>query len=203
LVVNTHTPFRVGLTGGIGSGKSTVASILRDLGITVIDADGLSRSATDAGGPAIEAIKSRFGPRSIASNGAMDRDFMRQLVFDQPEERLALQAIVHPHVLDGIEQQALSCGAKWVVLDLPLLCESPRWRTQLRWIWVVDCAEETQIQRVMARSGWGREQILAVMSSQCNRDERLALADAVIPNEGIGLEELSLSVRSIVSQFGL
>jgi dephospho-CoA kinase len=201
--VSINNPIRVGLTGGIGSGKSTVAGLLRDQGIPVIDADAISRSVTAVGGAALPAIRERFGPNSIDASGAMDRAYMRERVFQDPNERHALEAIVHPWIRQTIHEKVLACTAPWVVLDLPLLCESPHWREQVRWVWVVDCTENTQIQRVMARSGWSREQVLAVMEQQCTRAQRLALADAVIQNEGIDLTELAQSVRAVVTQFGL
>jgi dephospho-CoA kinase len=201
--VSTNNPIRVGLTGGIGSGKSTVAGLLRNQGIPVIDADAISRSVTAVGGVALPAIRERFGPNSIDASGAMDRAYMRERVFQDPNERQALEAIVHPWVRQTIHEQAQACTAPWIVLDLPLLCESPHWREQVRWVWVVDCSENTQIQRVMSRSGWSREEVLAVMEQQCSRADRLAMADAVIHNEGIDLTELAQAVRTVVAQFGL
>jgi dephospho-CoA kinase len=201
--VNTNNPIRVGLTGGIGSGKSTVAALLRDQGVPVIDADAISRSVTAAGGVALPAIRERFGPHSIDADGAMDRTHMRERVFQNPLERQALEAIVHPWVRQIINEQAQACTATWVVLDLPLLCESEHWREQVRWVWVVDCEENTQVQRVMVRSGWSSEQVWAVMRQQCTRAQRLAIADAVIANEGIDLPELALAVQQVVRQFGL
>ena len=201
--MNTNQPIRVGLTGGIGSGKSTVAGLLRDQGVPVIDADAISRSVTAVGGVALPAIRERFGPSSIGADGAMDRAHMRERVFQNPLERQALEAIVHPWVRQIINEQAQACTAAWVVLDLPLLCESEHWREQVRWVWVVDCEETTQVQRVMARSGWSSEQVLAVMRQQCTRQQRLAIAHAVIANEGIDLAELARSVQQVVRQFGL
>ena len=201
--MNTNNPIRVGLTGGIGSGKSTVAALLRDQGVPVIDADAISRSVTAVGGVALPAIRERFGPNSIGADGAMDRPHMRERVFQNPLERQALEAIVHPWVRHIINEQAQACTTPWVVLDLPLLCESAHWREQVRWVWVVDCEETTQVQRVMARSGWSSEQVRAVMRQQCTRAQRLAIADAVIANEGIDLTELALAVQRVVRQFGL
>ncbi len=201
--MNTNTPIRVGLTGGIGSGKSTVAGLLREQGIPVIDADAISRTVTAVGGAALPAIRERFGHNSIDASGAMNRAYMRERVFQDPNERQALEAIVHPWIRQTIHEQAQACQAPWVVLDLPLLCESPHWREQVRWVWVVDCTENTQIQRVMARSAWSREQVLSVMKQQCSRADRLAIADAVILNEGIDLIELAQTVRTVVAQFGL
>lgn len=201
--MNTYNPIRVGLTGGIGSGKSTVAALLHKQGVPVIDADAISRSVTATGGVALPAIAKRFGPQSLGADGSMDRAHMRERIFKDPLERQALEAIVHPWVRRTIDAQAQACEAPWVVLDLPLLCESEHWREQLRWVWVVDCNEDTQVQRVMARSAWSREQVLAVMRQQCTRTQRLAIADAVISNEGLNLAELARSVQRVVRQFGL
>jgi dephospho-CoA kinase len=200
--VNTPNPIRIGLTGGIGSGKSTVAGLLRDMGLAVVDADAISRAVTAPGGAAIPAIRDRFGPGSILPNGAMDRDHMRQRVFDDPEQRLALQDIVLPLVRESMDAQVRQCRGPAVVLDLPLLCEDPHWQEQVQSIWVVDCSVDTQIQRVMARNAWSREQVQAVLRAQCSREQRLALADVVIPNEG-DLSTLAATVQRAVAQFGL
>ena len=201
--MNTNQLIRVGLTGGIGSGKSTVASVLRELGVRVIDADAISRAVTATGGAAIPAIKAHFGPLSIEAGGAMDRAYVRQRVFQNPDDRKVLESIVHPLVRQTIHEQVAACGDQWAVLDLPLLCESSHWRELVDWVWVVDCQEETQIQRVMARNQWTRSDVEAVMRQQCSRTQRLAMADAVIRNEGIDLAELAQSVQKVVSQFGL
>lgn len=201
--MNTHNPIRIGLTGGIGSGKSTVASLLQDMGLTVVDADAISRAVTAPGGEAIIAIRDRFGPASILPNGAMDRDHMRQRVFGDAQERLALQAIVLPLVRKSMEALVHQCIGKAVVLDLPLLCEDPQWQLHVQSIWVVDCSQDTQIQRVMARNGWEREQVQAVINAQCSREQRLALADVVIRNEGHDLAALAATVQSTVVRFGL
>lgn len=201
--MNITNPIRVGLTGGIGSGKSTVAALLREHNVPVIDADAISRSVTANGGIALPAIRKRFGAHSIDATGAMDRAYMRERVFQDPLERQALEAIVHPWVRQAINEHIQTSDAPWVVLDLPLLCESDHWREQVRWVWVVDCCEATQVQRVMSRSGWSSEQVLAVMRQQCSRNQRLAIADAVITNEGIDLAELAVTVQRVVRQFGL
>lgn len=200
--MNTPNPIRIGLTGGIGCGKSTVAGLLRDMGLTVVDADAISHAVTASGGAAITAIRDRFGPDSLLPNGAMDRDHMRQRVFDDPEQRLALQAIVLPLVRESMDEQVRQCRGPAVVLDLPLLCEDPHWQQQVQSIWVVDCSVETQIQRVMTRNGWDRSQVQAVLRVQCSREQRLALADVVIANEG-DLAALAATVQRAATQFGL
>ncbi|MGQ9723798.1 MAG: dephospho-CoA kinase [Tepidimonas sp.] len=187
---------RIGLTGGIGSGKSTVAATLADLGAAVIDADAISRASTAAGGAAIDAIRRTFGDAFITPAGALDRDRMRTLVFADALARARLEAIVHPIVRTEIERQVAACTADTVVLDIPLLIESFAWREHCDRIWVVDCSPETQIRRVMARNGWSREQVQAVLARQATRAQRLAAADVVIHNDGIDFDTLRARVRA-------
>jgi dephospho-CoA kinase len=189
-------PFRLGLTGGIGSGKSTVAGLLQALGATVVDADALSRSSTAAGGAAIEPIRSAFGDAFIGPDGALNRDRMRAEVFAHPDAKQRLEAIVHPLVQAAIEQGCAQAPSRVVVLDIPLLVESGHWRERVDTVWVVDCAPETQIQRVMQRNGWPREQVQAVLAAQATREQRLAVADTVIHNDAVGLAELEQQVRA-------
>lgn len=197
---------RVGLTGGIGSGKSTVARMLADCGAAVIDADAISRTVTATGGAAISPVAKLFGPEAITSEGAMDRDFIRQLVFDSPAARLQLEAIIHPLV--GLEssrqaEQALLAGSACVLFDIPLLVESGRWRQQLDKVLVVDCSEATQVARVAARNGWTSEAVKKVMAGQASRAARRAAADICLYNDGLSLAELGFAVRQISRSFGL
>lgn len=200
-------PLRLGLTGGIGSGKSTVAALLQQCGATVIDADAISRACTAPGGDAIAGIRNAFGPDFITPDGALDRDRMRACVFAQPEARQRLEAIVHPLIQAGLDRQYAAVQGDCAVFDLPLLVESPGWRERLDTVWVVDCAPETQVQRVMARSGWPREQVLAVLAAQASRAQRLAVADTVIDNEDATLDALHARVHAAYAQtrtaFGL
>lgn len=192
----TRRPLRIGLTGGIGSGKSTVAAILTELGAPVVDADALSRASTAPGGAAIDAIRRTFGADYIRADGALDRDRMRALVFADPEAKARLEAIIHPIVRAEIDRRIAACTADTIVLDLPLLVESDAWRQRCDRVWVVDCTPETQIRRVMARNGWPREQVLAVLAQQASRAQRLAAADVVIDNDGIDLDTLRARVRA-------
>ncbi len=197
---------RVGLTGGIGSGKSTVARILVDCGATLVDADAISRAVTAAGGAAIAPVAKQFGPHAITPDGAMDRDFIRQLVFSDPAARHRLEAIIHPLVsLETLKQaeQAMRAGSACVLFDIPLLVESGRWRQQLDQVLVVDCSEATQVARVVARNGWTPEAVQKVIAGQATRAARRAAADACIYNDGIALEELDLMTRQISRGFGL
>ena len=200
-------PLRLGLTGGIGSGKSTVASILARAGAAVMDADAISRSLTQSGGRAIPAILAEFGETLISPDGAMDREAMRALVFSNPSSKRQLEAIVHPLVGQVLQEQsnaAVAAGQACLVYDVPLLVESgDRWRRQVDWVCVVDCEVETQIQRVMARNQLGRADIERIISQQASRQQRLACADAVIFNEGIDLAHLEHLVHEMMTRFGL
>lgn len=200
---------RVGLTGGIGSGKSTVAQLLVSSGAVLVDADEISRATTAAGGAAIAAIAAQFGPVSINAMGAMNRDVMRQKVFAEPAARHQLEAIIHPLVsLEAARQAdvARQAGSDWVVFDIPLLVESKRWRQQLDKILVVDCEEATQISRVLARAevkpggdkAWTRDAVAKVIASQASRSERRAAADWVIYNDGLSVDALAEQVLKIV-----
>ena len=200
-------PLRLGLTGGIGSGKSTVASILARAGAAVMDADAISRSLTQPGGRAIPAILAEFGETLISPDGAMDREAMRALVFTNPSSKRQLEAIVHPLVGQVLQEQsnaAVAAGHACLVYDVPLLVESgDRWRRQVDWVCVVDCEVETQIQRVMARNQLGRVDVERIISQQASRQQRLACADAVIFNEGIDLAHLEHLVHEMMTRFGL
>lgn len=200
------SPQRIGLTGGIGSGKSTVAQRLADCGASIIDADAISRQLTAYGGQAIAAIAQHFGQRYITPDGAMNRDLMRQLAFDDASARAQLEAIIHPLVrIESLAQteRAIAAGSACLVFDIPLLVESGRWRQQLDRIVVVDCSEATQVDRVMARSGMSREAVEKIIGGQATRMQRLAVADSSIFNEGLSLEELAILVRQLANRFGL
>ena len=199
---------RIGLTGGIGSGKSTVAAMLVEQGAALIDADAISRACTAAGGAALPAIAREFGPQLIAADGALDRAAMRELVFRDPGARQRLEAIVHPLVGAETERQArqaLAQGRRLLVFDVPLLVESlARWREKVDRIVVVDCEPDTQIARVMARNQLPRAQIEQILAAQATREQRLAAADAVIHNgTGVTLEALRAQVRELVHAFGI
>jgi dephospho-CoA kinase len=197
---------RIGLTGGIGSGKSTVLEMLRALGAAAIDADAISRATTAAGGAALPAIAAAFGPEYIAADGALDRDRMRARAYAHPGSRKDLEAIIHPLVGQEIQRQvdaALAAGARCIVFDIPLLVESGRWRAQLDRVLVVDCEPGTQVARVTARSALTPEQVRAIIAAQAPRALRLAAADLVICNEGITLEALRSEVEQAARTFGL
>lgn len=197
---------RLGLTGGIGSGKSTVLGMLQALGATAIDADAISRATTAAGGAAIPEVARRFGPSFIAPDGALDRSRMREHAYAHPQARRELEAIIHPLVGEEIARQvqaALAAGARCIVFDIPLLVESGRWRQQLDRVLVVDCEPETQVARVTARSGLSPEEVRAIIAAQAPRGLRLAAADLVVCNEGLTLEALRHEVEQAWRSFGL
>jgi dephospho-CoA kinase len=198
--------WRLGLTGGIGSGKSTVAALWVKRGATLIDADVLSRVVTAQGGAAIPKIRQVFGPSLIDAEGSLDRNAMRQLAFSDATARARLEAIVHPLVGAAIEKaadDAIATGAQHLVFDIPLLVESAHWRQHLHRIMVVDCTAETQIQRVIQRNGLSRVEVEKIIAAQATRTQRLGAADVVIFNDGIFLDELALHVQQIAGQFGL
>lgn len=203
----TSRIWRIGLTGGIGCGKSTVADMLAARGAAVIDADAISRSLTAPGGRAMAAIAQTFGPHIVDAQGAMDRQAMRNMVFQNPQAKQQLEAIIHPLVSQITAEQvqaAVQSGHRVLVFDVPLLVESgERWRKQVDRVIVVDCDAETQRQRVMARSGLAAEEIDRIMALQASRSQRLACADTVILNQGLSLAELETQVAQLATDFGL
>jgi dephospho-CoA kinase len=176
---------RVGLTGGIGSGKSALAAMLAERGAAVLDADALAHELTAPGGAAIEAIRAAFGDPMITPAGALDRAAMRALVFAQPPQRARLEAILHPRIGQALRERAPSMPGAYLVLVVPLLVESlQRWRAEVDRVAVVDCPEAQQVQRVVARSALDEAQVHAIIAAQATRAARLAAADDVIDNSG-------------------
>ena len=183
---------RIGLTGGIGSGKSTVAAMLRDLGAAIVDADAIARSVADAGGAALPALHTRYGAALVSLDSGLNRAAMRDLVFQNPTARQELEAVLRPFILQGIADAAQAAeqqtGAQAVVLDIPLLVENlAQWRPHIDTLWVVDCPPELQMARVLGRpssQGWSREQVQGVLAAQASRAQRLAAADVVLDNGG-------------------
>ena len=191
---------RIGLTGGIGSGKSTLGQMLQERGYPLINADDISHALTAPHGAAIETLRASFGAEFIAADGALDRARMRQLVFNDAAAKQRLQAVLHPLILAGIQNAEASIkdkGNSLVVIDIPLLVESAHWRAVLQQVIVVDCAEETQITRVMQRNKLSAAEVRQIMANQVSRARRLAAADIVVYNNTDRLADLHQQAQAI------
>ena len=189
-------PLHVGLTGGIGSGKSTVAAALVSLGATLVDTDAIAHAISGPGGAAMPALRAEFGDAVAGADGALNRAHMRALVFADSSAKRRLEAILHPMIGNVAQQQGVQAIGP-VVFDVPLLTESSHWRARCDRILVVDCSEATQVARVMARSGWTEQQVLHVIAQQAPRPARRAIADAVIHNDALTLAQLHQAVAGL------
>jgi len=181
--------YRIGLTGGIGSGKSRVADLLQEWGAAVVDTDAISHALTASGGAAIPALREAFGAEVIDTSGALDRAAMRARVFADPGERQRLEAILHPMIRQETARLAQDAQGDYLVYVVPLLVESGRWREQVQRVCVVDCDPNTQIARVQSRNGLAPSAIRRIMAAQATREARLAAADDVIVNDGATTRE--------------
>ncbi|MGB6104269.1 MAG: dephospho-CoA kinase [Pusillimonas sp.] len=179
--------YKIGLTGGIGSGKSKVADLLAGWGAAIVDTDVIAHELTAPGGAAIAPIRQHFGLDVITPTGALDRQAMRELVFDSPQARQKLESIIHPMISSLTQRRAAAAQGCYLVFVVPLLVESlaksGRWRDQLDRICVVDCDPSTQVARVQSRSGLTPEAIARIMSAQASRAVRLAAADDIVLND--------------------
>lgn len=176
--------FIVGLTGGIGSGKSAAAERFAALGAAVVDTDAIAHELTGSGGDAIAGIREQFGDTLIDRTGALDRAAMRALVFADPVARKRLEAILHPLIRAESARRCRAAATPYVVLAVPLLIESGHWQQRCDRICVIDCPEDEQVRRVIARSGLSAEQVRAIMATQATRKTRLAAADDIVDNSG-------------------
>ena len=174
--------YTIGLTGGIGSGKSTVAGLFEALGIAVIDADVIAHELTAPGEPAVSEIQKTFGNTVVNTRGELDRSAMRRLAFTNMNIKKQLEDILHPMIRREIDRRAAVARSPYIILAVPLLLESAGYRDRVRRIAVVDCTEDQQMERAMARSGLDEQALKAIMHSQVNRTERLAAADDIIDN---------------------
>ena len=177
-------PYRVGLTGGIASGKTVVAKLFAALGVPVIDADELAREAVAPGTPVLARIAERFGPAIIARDGTLDRRALRDIVFANPAARADLEALTHPAISAAMEQRSAEAGGAYQILVIPLLAEKKGRTASVDRVLVVDCGEDLQIRRLQARDGSTLEQARAILGAQASRAERLRIADDLIENDG-------------------
>ncbi len=177
-------PLVIGLTGGIGSGKTSVAAIFRELGATIVDTDEIARALTAPGGVALAAITRQFGAAYLAGDGGLDRPRMRTLVFNDASARRRLERILHPAIRREVKAALDAASTPYAIIVVPLLVETGAYRDIARRVLVVDCSEELQVKRVVERSGLSPAEVRAIMATQASRDERLARADDVVVNEG-------------------
>lgn len=193
-------PLIIGLTGGIGSGKSAVTKRFAELGASIVDTDEIAHALTTAAGLAIEPIRSTFGDALITPEGALDRQAMRKLVFADRDAKRRLEAILHPMIRRISNAECAAAGGAYVVLAVPLLVESGNYRERVDRICVVDCPIELQLERVRARSGLSEQQIRAIIASQATREARRAIADDIIDNAG-SLEALHRQVEALHARY--
>ena len=191
--------FAVGLTGGIGSGKTTISDLFAELGVDVIDTDEISRALTAKAQPAVAQIAEQFGPDVVAADGSLNRDRMREIAFSELEARKKLQGILHPLIRAEVQRRLAGSAKLYALVVVPLLVESRGYDFADR-VLVIDCSEEQQIERVMHRSGLSRDQVKAIMATQASRRERLAAADDVINNDG-EIADLRSQVEKLHRQY--
>lgn len=188
--------FVVGLTGGVGSGKSTVADLFVERGASLVDTDAIAHELTAAGGLAMPALVAEFGPEIRATDGSLDRVAMRQLAFADPLARRRLEGILHPMIRRISGERCLAAASPYVILAVPLLVESGNYRERCDRIVVVDCPESLQIERVMARNGLSAEQVRSIMAAQATRQQRLAVADDIVLNDA-GVAKIAQQVEAL------
>lgn len=198
--MSSKQAFSVGLTGGIGCGKSTVADLFASLGASIVDTDAIAHALTTPHGAAMPAILAEFGPDFATPEGALDRARMRALVFSDAGARCRLEAILHPRIRDATAAAALIATGPYVIYAVPLLIESGSWRERVSRVLAVDCSEDTQVARVMQRSGLSPDQVRAIMATQITRTQRLAAADDVVDNDN-GLDALLPQVTRLHERY--
>jgi dephospho-CoA kinase len=193
-------PLRIGLTGGIGSGKSTAAGELVALGAALVDTDAIARELTAAGGAALPALREALGEDILDAQGALDRQAMRRRAFAEPDIKRRLEAVLHPLILQTAMERARTASARGVpavVFDVPLLAESGHWRDRVDRVLVIDCDESVQRRRVAARPGWSDEAARAVIAQQAPRAARRAIADAVIDNTALSRDDFRAAIAEV------
>jgi dephospho-CoA kinase len=190
----------VGVTGGIGSGKSTAAQRFQERGADLVDTDAIARELTRPGQPAIEQITARFGAEYLAADGGLDRDKLRTRVFSNPDARRALETILHPMIRREVEARVRASTGPYVLVLVPLLVESGGYRDLVQRVLVIDCDERLQVRRAMQRSGLTEDQVRAIMQAQATRSQRLAVADDLIDNDG-SPEQLARQVDALDARY--
>jgi len=194
--VSATRSYCVGLTGGIGSGKSTVARLLADHGAGLVDTDLIAHQLTSVSGRAMPALKEAFGLNAIAADGALHREYMRKLAFSDPTAKAKLEAILHPMIREEVGLQLSSVRADYALLVVPLLVESKHYQSLCNRIIVVECPDDIQIRRVVARNGLSEAEVRRIMAAQSSPDARRAIADELVDNSG-SLEDLTFLVESL------
>ncbi|WP_206999372.1 dephospho-CoA kinase [Trinickia mobilis] len=189
--------FAVGLTGGIGSGKTTVADLFAARGVPIVDTDFIAHRITGPNGAAMPPIAKEFGAEFVTADGALDRAKMRALVFSDDTAKARLEAITHPLIRAETERERNAAKGPYLIVVVPLLVESGTWKSRVDRVLTVDCSVDTQIERVMRRNAFPREQVLAIIDKQATRDARLAAADDLIVNECAALDELAAQVERL------
>lgn len=196
---NPDKTFRVGLTGGIASGKSTVADMFAELGVPVIDTDVIARQVVEPGQPALAEIRQQFGGDVIAADGTLDRAAMRRAIFADDDARQQLEAILHPIIRDEAMRQSRAAGGDYQLIVVPLLVESPM-RHAMDRILVVDCGVDVQIERLLERDAETESQARKIVAAQASREARLAIADDVVRNDG-SLDETGQQVDALHAHY--
>ncbi|PRX97456.1 dephospho-CoA kinase [Paraburkholderia sp. BL25I1N1] len=189
--------FAVGLTGGIGSGKSTVADLFAAHGVPLVDTDLIAHRITAPHGIAMPPIAAEFGEGFVAPDGSLDRAAMRTLVFSDDSARKRLEGITHPLIRAETEREQREAQGPYVIVVVPLLVESGKWKARVNRVLTVNCSIETQISRVMSRNNFSREQVLAIIARQATREARLAAADDIIDNDNAPLDALESQVDAL------
>src|SRR5579863_6610998 len=193
--------FAVGLTGGIGSGKTTVADLFAAHGVPIVDTDLIAHRITTPNGAAMPLIAKEFGAEFVTADGALDRAKMRALIFSDSTAKARLEAITHPLIRAETERERNAATGPYLIIVVPLLVESGTWKARVDRVLNVDCSVDTQIERVMRRNAFAREEVLAIIGKQATREARLAAANDVIVNEDAPLEELAARVERLHREY--